>query len=187
VAGLGGLVGERGSDPLKFVALFSSSTGRFGRAGQVDYAVANEVLNKIAQQQARLRPDCRVVAINWGPWEGGMVTPALRKVFEREGIGLIPLAAGANHLVHALCATSEQSVEVVVLGAPPRPMQAPPPAFALAFERELTLDNCPVLRAHVIDGRAVLPMALSAEWLAHGALHVNPGFVFQGFDDLRIL
>ena len=26
----------------------------------------------------------------WGPWEGGMVTAALRKQFESEGVGLIP-------------------------------------------------------------------------------------------------
>jgi len=38
-----------------FIALFSSSTGRFGRVGQVDYAVANEVLNKTAQAEARRR------------------------------------------------------------------------------------------------------------------------------------
>jgi hypothetical protein len=43
-----------------------------------------------------------------------------------------------------------------------------------------------VLAAHVIDGRAVLPMALTVEWLAHAALHGNPGLVFHGLDQLRI-
>ena len=62
------------------MVMFSSSTGRFGRIGQVDYAVANEVLNKIADQQAESRPDCRVLSLNWGPWDGGMVTPALKKI-----------------------------------------------------------------------------------------------------------
>jgi hypothetical protein len=33
----------------------------------------------------------------------------------------------------------------------------------------------------------VLPFALSAEWLAHAALHANPGLSFIGFDDLRVL
>ncbi len=37
-------------------------------------------------------PSCRVVAVNWGPWDGGMVTPSLRPLFESEGIPLIPLA-----------------------------------------------------------------------------------------------
>jgi hypothetical protein len=55
-----------------------------------------------------------------------------------------------------------------------------------AFERELDVAHDAVLRAHVIDGRAVLPMALTVEWLAHAALHGNPGLAFHGLDDLRI-
>jgi hypothetical protein len=45
----------------------------------------------------------------------------------------------------------------------------------------------PVLGDHVIKGKAVLPTALIIEWLAHAALHENPGLIFHGFDDLRIL
>ena len=30
-------------------------------------------------------------------------------------------------------------------------------------------------------------MALIVEWLAHGAMHANPGLMFHGFNDLRIL
>ena len=97
--------------------LFSSTTARFGRTGQVAYAAANEVLNKTAQAEARRRPGCRVVAVNWGPWDGGMVTPGLRKVFEAEGVGLIPLADGAAFLVQELTAAG-QAVEVVALGKP---------------------------------------------------------------------
>src|SRR5262249_34944844 len=94
----------RAIDPneLRAMVLFSSSTGRFGRTGQVDYAIANEVLNKLAQQQARRLPQCRVVSVNWGPWDGGMVNPALKNVFAQEGIGLIPLEAGANYFVEEL-------------------------------------------------------------------------------------
>src|SRR5207249_8581446 len=33
----------------------------------------------------------------------------------------------------------------------------------------------------------VLPAALMIEWLAHGALHPNPGLAFAGFDDFRVL
>jgi hypothetical protein len=39
----------------------------------------------------------------------------------------------------------------------------------------------------VIDGRPVVPMALILEWLAEGALQRNPGLVFCGVDDLRLL
>ena len=77
VTGLKNLLDATADDPVKAIVLFSSSTGRFGRAGQLAYAAANEVLNKTAQRLARLKPHCRTVAINWGPWDGGMVTPAL--------------------------------------------------------------------------------------------------------------
>jgi acyl transferase domain-containing protein/acyl carrier protein len=194
VAGLKAVLAATAGDPLKWLAVFSSSTGRFGRAGQVAYAAANEALNKLAQAEARRRPSCRVAAVNWGPWQGGMVTPALRAVFAAEEIGLIPLAAGARHLLAELGAP-DRAVETVVLapthrdpaspGAPPR-IGVDEQPLALAFEHDLTLDSHPVLQAHVIDGRAVLPMALTVEWLAHAALHGNPGLAFHGLDDLRI-
>jgi NAD(P)-dependent dehydrogenase (short-subunit alcohol dehydrogenase family)/acyl carrier protein len=199
VAGLRNLLGAAGDDELKALVLFSSSTARFGRAGQVAYAAANEALNKYARREARRRPGCRVVAVNWGPWDGGMVTPSLKPLFASEGIGLIPLADGARYLVREIAAAEpERPAEVVVLGegsavpstpspaAEPSP-KAEPPALTTVFERPLDLDALPVLRSHVIDGRAVLPMALMVEWLAHGAIQRNPGLAFCGVDDLRVL
>jgi hypothetical protein len=48
------------------------------------------------------------------------------------------------------------------------------------------VDDFPFISSHVIDTKAVLPMAMIVEWLAHAALHGNPGFRFHGFNDLRI-
>ena len=39
----------------------------------------------------------------------------------------------------------------------------------------------------LMDGKAVLPMAVMIEWMAHGAIHNNPGLRFHGFNDLRVL
>ena len=190
VMGLRTLLAATGADDLRFIALFGSTTGRFGRSGQVDYAVANEVLNKLAQTESRRRPACRTVCINWGPWDGGMVTPALKKVFGGEGIGLISLAAGGELLVREIAAT-EAPTEVVALadtaGASlPGKIPATAKPLTEAFSLTLTVNDYPFIRSHVIDCKAVLPMAMIVEWLAHGALHGNPGFRFHGFNDLRI-
>ncbi|MGE3805961.1 MAG: SDR family NAD(P)-dependent oxidoreductase [Gemmataceae bacterium] len=201
VDGLRALLEATANEDLAFLALFSSTTARLGRSGQVDYAMANEVLNKLAQYEARRRPACRVVSINWGPWAGGMVNPALGDLFAREGVGLIPLADGAHQLVRELQTPAGSAVEVVVLARPAS--EAAPARNGSASSTEsvatngalkgtrletlVDVDRVPILRSHVLDGRAVLPMALMMEWLAHAALHGNPGLVFHGLDELRVL
>jgi hypothetical protein len=62
----------------------------------------------------------------------------------------------------------------------------PSPKPSVIFRRSLDFTANPVLRSHVIDGRAVLPMSLHMEWLAHAALHGNPGLVFHGFNEMRV-
>ncbi|NJD90016.1 MAG: SDR family NAD(P)-dependent oxidoreductase [Geobacter sp.] len=189
VSGLRSLFAATAEDDLRFIALFSSTTGRFGRTGQVDYAVANEVLNKLAQFEARRRPDCRTVSINWGPWDGGMVTPALKKLFAGEGIGLIGLEEGGDFLAREIAA-SDAPVEITVLAETAaesaQPQQSRTKNLTEALAIALNVDDYPFLRSHVLDGKAVLPMAVIAEWLAHAALHGNPGLRFHGFNDLRI-
>jgi acyl transferase domain-containing protein/NAD(P)-dependent dehydrogenase (short-subunit alcohol dehydrogenase family) len=190
VKGLRALLAATAQDDLRFIALFSSTTGRFGRSGQVDYAVANEVLNKLAQAESRLRSACRTVSINWGPWDGGMVTPSLKKVFAGEGIGLIKMKEGGHLLVREIAATSGPVEIIALAGATASSLAIAPsiPATPLteAFRLNLTVEDYPFIRSHVIDGKAVLPMAMAVEWLAHGALHGNPGFRFHGFNNLRI-
>ncbi|MDE2511972.1 MAG: SDR family oxidoreductase, partial [Elusimicrobia bacterium] len=53
LAGLRHLLDAVKLSELRLLALFSSSTARYGRVGQSDYAIANEVLNKAAQVLAR--------------------------------------------------------------------------------------------------------------------------------------
>ncbi|MBI5209963.1 MAG: SDR family NAD(P)-dependent oxidoreductase [Elusimicrobia bacterium] len=184
VAGLRSLLKATAGDDLRAVVLFSSVSGRHGRVGQADYAVANEALNKVAQSLARRRPGCRVSSINWGPWNGGMVTPALLKVFEREGVAVLGLEAGARHLVSDMAAGPGSPVETVVTA--PAAVATPQRGLATAFARELDLAGHRFLASHVINGRPVLPLAVTLEWLAHGALHGNPGLAFHGVDDLRV-
>lgn len=100
-------------ETLKFLVFFGSVSGRFGNVGQVDYSAANEVLNKMADQLARRWP-ARVVCINWGPWDGGMVSPELRSLYAARGIGLIPVEQGARAFVDELRIAERPNAEVVV-------------------------------------------------------------------------
>ena len=191
VEGIRALLDATAKDDLAALILFSSVSGRFGRRGQIDYAMANEVLNKLAAVESRKRRG-RVASLGWGPWEGGMVTPHLRREFEKEGTKLIPLDAGARACLAELSASG--AVEVV-LGSFTHPAAAAPaPARSSAkrsldvvLERALSVEKNPVLRSHVLGGRPVVPLALTMEWLGHAALHGSPGLQLHGFSDLRVL
>jgi hypothetical protein len=120
-------------------------------------------------------------------------------MFEKEGLTLIPPRAGAELVVdEARNASAHDPVEIVVMAEPhptlshPRwnPIPAPEPGavrkLELAFRRKVSVDLVPVLASHVIDGRAVLPMALMLEWLTEGAIQRNPGLAVCGVDHLRL-
>jgi len=187
VAGLRNLLDAIPSDELRQIVLFSSVSARFGNLGQVDYAMANEVLNKAAQRLARQRPHCRVVSLNWGPWDGGMVGPALRREFERRGVGLIPLADGARAMVAEMANAAPDEIEVVLgsgfeagghgsvepmpvtrIEAVPAVTQKAP--LSTVFRRELDVASHSFLSAHQLNRKPILPVAMIIEWLAHAAL-----------------
>ena len=108
------------SDPLNLICLFSSVAARQGNIGQCDYAMANEVLNQVAWAEAAARGKaCMVRSINWGPWDGGMVTPALASRFREMGVPLIPLKVGARMLVEELQGARSGPVDLLIGGIPP--------------------------------------------------------------------
>ena len=106
------------SDPLKYLVYFSSVAARFGNRGQCDYAAANEVLNKMAIYEKKKRDQSStplqvVRSIGWGPWDGGMVTPSLRKHFQSMGVSLISLSDGAKTFANLMSPTYKE-VEWIV-------------------------------------------------------------------------
>ncbi|NCB39703.1 MAG: SDR family NAD(P)-dependent oxidoreductase, partial [Erysipelotrichia bacterium] len=188
VSGLRNVLKALVKDNLKAIVLFSSFSGRGGRLGQVDYAMANEVLNKAAQKLRILRPECRVMSFNWGPWDGGMVTPALRNVFIAEGIGLIPLREGSRQPIVELTNASESAVEIGIIGTlEEKGANDPEKKFLKAFDFELNIKENAWLKDHVLNGEPVLPMAVATELLVEAAVLMNPGLCFIGYDDMRIL
>jgi NAD(P)-dependent dehydrogenase (short-subunit alcohol dehydrogenase family) len=100
-------------DSLKFFVFFSSVSARFGSAGQIDYSAANEYLNKLAVQLDAKWPG-HVVAIQWGPWEGGMVSEDLGRLYSTHGVRLIPVREGAEMFLSELRLSGRRSPEVLI-------------------------------------------------------------------------
>ncbi len=191
VEGLKNLLSATQTEPLRHLILFSSVSARTGNTGQCDYAMANEALNKMARAESHRRPGCRVTAINWGPWDGGMVTPALKKALHQKNIALIPIETGARLMVAEMKNPGPGPVEVLIgsvhLTSSEAGADESISPLVLLERRELDLHRYPVLASHVIGGKAVVPFALISEWFGHGALKGHPGMALHGLDDFRLL
>ncbi|WP_199286395.1 type I polyketide synthase [Pseudogemmobacter humi] len=76
---------------IALMVLFSSTSALTGPAGQVDYVAANEYLNAYAK--ARAGGATRVVALNWGIWQGvGMAAENLADRLGRPEAPRLPVA-----------------------------------------------------------------------------------------------
>jgi NAD(P)-dependent dehydrogenase (short-subunit alcohol dehydrogenase family) len=177
---------------LDFLVLFSSIVGFFGNVGQSDYAIANEILNKSAYLLKKRYPDCHVLSINWGPWDSGMVTPELKRVFEARHVDVIPSESGSRLLVDALMspgdAESGEAVQIVVGSVPAQPAtHVEPDLRTHQIRRRLKLDDNPFLYDHQIGGHPVLPATAAASWVAYTCEQLYPGFHFFQLEDYRVL
>ncbi|MFT3926480.1 MAG: SDR family oxidoreductase [Myxococcales bacterium] len=183
VLGLRTLLRATRSDPLRWLCMFSSVAAREGNAGQADYAMANEVLNQVAAAEARVRGDgCRVAALGWGPWEGGMVTPTLREHFRSRGIALLPVAEGARCFVDELALSERTDVQVVIGGG----LMAKGRRQQLSAEVMVDAESHPQLESHRVRGQVVLPMVLVLEWFARLSRSLFPASAIT-VRDLRVL
>lgn len=188
VDGLAHLLALVPADTLETLVLFSSVAGFYGNVGQADYAIANEILNKTAFHFKRQHPRCHVVSINWGPWDGGMVTPQLRTYFDSLGIRLIPADIGARMLVEELRADGDAPVQIVV-GSAIRPQPTPPDAALQTYRlsRTLRLEDNPFLADHVVNGKAVMPMVAAMSWMGSACEQIHRGYRLFAFDNYRVL
>jgi hypothetical protein len=189
VDGLRSLLSVTRHDDLEVLCMFSSVAARCGNQGQCDYAMANEVLNKVAAAERKRRGDKLLVkSLNWGPWEGGMVTPALKARFEAIGVPLIPLATGAQMLVDELTGAAGEQVEIC-LGGEPRPEALLSEGRDEAAVHEILVDRAsyPYLDGHRVRGEAVVPVVLVLEWFARAASAHRPELHFIGCSDVKVL
>ncbi len=201
VEGLRTLLAATAEDPLQLLCFFSSVAARCGNVGQVDYAMANEILNKVAVAESRRRDGaCLVKSLGWGPWQGGMVSPQLKTHFESMGVPLIPLDVGARMLVDELAGSAPEEVELV-LGGEPKPEallaqsdpQSDPQSSTQAKGRSFSVAVAvgeathPYLADHAIQGTPVIPVAMVIDWFSRTAKALGPELVLARLSNLKVL
>ena len=172
---------------LECLVLFSSVVGFYGNAGQTDYAIANDILNKTAHAIAQQYPQCHTVAINWGPWDSGMVSPQLKRAFTERGIKTIPIDVGTQMLIKEL---GLDKLEVqVVIGSPLKPPAIVTNSKLTTYKisRRLSLAANPFLHDHVIMDRPVLPATCANAWIANACEQLYPGYTFFSCSNFKVL
>ncbi|MEZ8728394.1 phosphopantetheine-binding protein [Vibrio cyclitrophicus] len=179
VGGLEAVLGGLDSSKLKLIAMFSSAAGFYGNTGQSDYSMSNEILNKAALQLSARNPQAKVMSFNWGPWDGGMVNAALKRMFTERGVYVIPLQAGAELFssqllnetgIQLLVGTSMQGSDnkeaaVKKLNAESVHLAKSPLNTSITVTRRLDPKALPFIQDHCIAGNPVLPTVCAIQWM----------------------
>jgi acyl transferase domain-containing protein/acyl carrier protein len=187
LGGLAAVLSAVDAARLRHLVLFTSVAGLLGNAGQADYAAANEALARFAASWKHRYPGQHVVAIDWGAWDAGMVTPDLRAALSARGVPLLPPAIGARAFADQFSG-SRRGQSRVLIGAATT-LSALPAAGGRAFtaRRELAgLEREEVIRAHRIGPHEVLPASFGLGWLINVAERAYPGTVVVRVRDFQV-
>lgn len=203
VAGWWNLQTATRHDPVRLFTVFSSVVGRFGNAGQADYAAANGVLSAMAQQLKDTQ-HCRHLALAWTAWaETGMA--ARSDTLDRlTQAGIEPLATetGTASCVRAM--TGAEQGELLVcgsLGALDRWQSLRTsdvarhryfvddiaellPAQRLLARRRLSRSRDRFLEDHTVEQYPYLPAVMGLEGFAEAAQLLHPELSCRGFEDV---
>ncbi len=200
--------------PVGATVVFSSVAGRFGNAGQTDYAAANDLLCKITSSFRRTRPDTRGLALDWTAWGGiGMATRgSIPKIMEMAGVQMLPPEAGVAWIRRELT-SSPYHGEVVVAGVLGRMAEgyhatggldvsaldladagplvgevvAADVHDGLVVRTSLDPKAQPYLDDHRIDGTPVLPGVMGMEGFAEVARLLVPDLTVASVEDVDFL
>ncbi len=166
VYGFENLIDATQHEPLKMISCFASVAARTGNQGQVDYAMANEVLNarcaELHIQRNATAHTCVIKSFNWGPWDGGMVSSQLKEHFNAQGIGLIPIGSGSQAFADECCSVNQANTEIVI-GASMENWASSskcPDSFSIILHSTIQ----PIIHDHTIQTKKVVPLALVTEW-----------------------
>jgi NAD(P)-dependent dehydrogenase (short-subunit alcohol dehydrogenase family) len=200
--------------PLAAV-VFSSIAGRFGNAGQTDYAAANDLLCKSVSNLRR--SGTRATAIDWTAWAGiGMASRgSIPKMMQAAGIDMLPPEVGVP-IVRREVTAAGSGREIVVAGALGVLLEERHATGGLDVDRataaaaahggpmtgriaELTVGGGlkvlteldPASQAfldhHRIDGTPVLPGVMGMEGFAEAARALLPGWHVVALEDVELL
>eukprot|EP00939_MAST-03C_sp_MAST-3C-sp1_P002650 g2650.t1 len=186
VGGLGNLLHattpeERRS--LRHLVVFSSLAGFHGNVGQADYAMANEALARIARSFAMTYPSCRARAFCYGPWDGGMVTPGLKKHFKSLGVQIIPRKSGAELTAALICGGDNRLLQCLVgnWGVPPSKVRS-----SAVVTKWISGKDALFLNSHRIHGKKVLPMAVAMSHALSVVERLHPGWTTRTVTNGRL-
>jgi hypothetical protein len=211
------LMAAFGETPPETAVGFSSIAGRFGNAGQTDYAAANDLLCKSVSQMRRRPGRTHGIALDWTAWARiGMASRgSIPKVMEAAGIEMLPPEIGVP-VVRRELTTPGAGGEVLVagslgvLGAERHPTGGldAERATAVLAERggpmtgrigaltvttglqvltELDPARQAFLDDHRIDGTPVLPGVMGMEGFAEAAGALVPGWEVVALEDVELL
>ncbi|MEI6897596.1 MAG: SDR family NAD(P)-dependent oxidoreductase [Psychromonas sp.] len=200
IDGLLSLLSCTEQNKIKHLVLFSSAAGFYGNPGQSDYAIANDILNKTAYRFKKLNPTAQVLSFNWGPWDGGMVTAALKRMFKERGVYIIPLDAGAQLLVSELAADSnrcpqilvgndmggESESDVVIKESAIEENAVKKPEVSRLSKNLLATNNA-FFSDHQISGHAVFPTVCAIAWMVEAATSTYVGYQYLGLTHYKLL
>ncbi len=187
VTGLQNLLDATKADPLTHLVCFSSVAARLGNKGQVDYAMANEILNRVCQaEQAKRGSEFSAKSIGWGPWAGGMVDPSLAGHFRAQGVELIPITDGACLFADEVEGRNGNCVEIVYGGMPVSDSAGGGSSIKKMSIRVHPTSH-PQILSHLIQGQPVVPLAMVNEWCLGIAKALNAPDVALSVQDLNVL
>jgi len=171
---------------LRSIVLFSSITSLLGNTGQTDYAMANALLDKFARCCLSLVPEKKVTAINWGPWDHGMMTPTLKKFYREKNIRLISCASGRRMFVELFKENVEpQTVICEDFSFPLSPIRQD--IQPMQIQRTLLATANPFLQDHCINGHPVLPATCAAHWMIQTCEAMLSGHMFREILEFKVL
>ncbi len=196
IDGLLSLLAATNTINVKHLVLFSSAAGFYGNPGQSDYSIANDILNKTAYRFKALNPTAQVLSFNWGPWDGGMVTPELKRMFNDRGVYIIPLDAGAKLLVSELASENNRCAQILVGNDLSKDQEKDQAGVAVkkpkvsrlnvSVNKTLLATNNTFLTDHTIGDDQVFPTVCAIAWMRDASEKAYQGYHYQGLENYKL-